>query len=117
MFIVGNSPSSEIFDLVVSNSKVDTRTYTLVNPNVQTIHAPVAITEYVDSLDPFYKFAKVVVCPLRIGGGVKVKILEALRAGKAIVTTPIGLKDLALITRRCVYVTKPLTLQAMLSDF
>jgi glycosyltransferase involved in cell wall biosynthesis len=96
VFIVGNSPSSEILDLVVSNSKVDTRTYTLVNPNVQTIHAPVEITGYVDSLDPFYKFAKVVVCPLRIGGGVKVKILEALRAGKAIVTTPIGAQGFGL---------------------
>jgi polysaccharide biosynthesis protein PslH len=96
VFIVGNSPSSEIFDLVISNSKVDTRTYTLVNPKLQIIHAPVEITGYVDSLDPFYKFAKVVVCPLRIGGGVKVKILEALRGGKAIVTTPIGAQGFGL---------------------
>jgi glycosyltransferase involved in cell wall biosynthesis len=38
--------------------------------------------------------ADVVVCPLRIGGGVKVKILEALARGCAIVTTPIGMQGL-----------------------
>jgi polysaccharide biosynthesis protein PslH len=36
----------------------------------------------------------VVVCPLRIGGGVKVKVLEALNAGKAIVSTSIGAQGL-----------------------
>lgn len=36
-------------------------------------------------------------CPLRIGGGVKVKILEALKAGKAIVTTSIGSQGLNLL--------------------
>jgi polysaccharide biosynthesis protein PslH len=46
----------------------------------------IEVTGYVDSLIPFYKAADVVVCPLRIGGRVKVKILEALKAGKAIYT-------------------------------
>ena len=35
-----------------------------------------------------------VVCPLRIGGGIKVKTIEALRCGKAIVSTPIGAQGL-----------------------
>ncbi len=34
--------------------------------------------------------ADVMVCPLRIGGGIKVKTIEALARGKAIVSTPIG---------------------------
>jgi glycosyltransferase involved in cell wall biosynthesis len=38
--------------------------------------------------------ADVVLCPLRIGGGVKVKVLEALAAGKAVVTTPVGAQGL-----------------------
>jgi glycosyltransferase involved in cell wall biosynthesis len=32
----------------------------------------------------------VVVCPLRQGGGIKAKVVEALARGKAIVTTPVG---------------------------
>jgi len=90
LFVVGNSPSTEIFDLEARNSKAYTSISLMANTNIKTISGHIKITGYVDSLDPFYKCAKVVICPLRVGGGVKVKILEALRAGKAIVTTPIG---------------------------
>jgi len=75
LFIVGNSPPSEILALEAQNKNV-------------------VITGYVSSLYPFYKTAKVVVCPLRIGGGIKVKILEAVRAGKAIVSTSVGAQGL-----------------------
>jgi glycosyltransferase involved in cell wall biosynthesis len=94
-FVVGNSPSTEIFDLA-SSSSIYVNTSALAKPNAQTINTHIEVTGYVDSLEPFYKFAKVVVCPLRIGGGIKVKILEALRAGKAIVTTPIGAQGFGL---------------------
>lgn len=96
LFIVGNSPSTEIFDLAASRSRTDTNIDAMANTNIEIISDHIEITGYVDSLQPFYKFAKVVVCPLRIGGGVKVKILEALRAGKAIVTTPIGAQGFGL---------------------
>src|SRR5205085_4557180 len=43
--------------------------------------------------------ADVVLCPLRVGGGVKVKVLEALRAGKAIVSTPVGCQGLGAARR------------------
>ena len=89
LFMVGTSPSKEIFDLA-SSSTHDTNAGAMTDTNIVTISNSIKIVGYVDSLQPFYKFAKVVVCPLRIGGGVKVKILEALKAGKAIVTTPIG---------------------------
>jgi polysaccharide biosynthesis protein PslH len=75
LFIVSNSPPPEILALGAQNNNV-------------------VITGYVSSLYPFYKSAKVVVCPLRIGGGIKVKILEAMRAGKAIVTTSVGAQGL-----------------------
>src|SRR5690348_7816828 len=38
--------------------------------------------------------AAVVVSPLRVGGGIKVKVLKALCRGKAIVTTSIGAQGL-----------------------
>jgi glycosyltransferase involved in cell wall biosynthesis len=54
----------------------------------------IEVTGYVDSVIPYYEMADVVVCPLRVGGGVKVKVLEALNAGKAIVSTSIGAQGL-----------------------
>jgi polysaccharide biosynthesis protein PslH len=50
----------------------------------------VTITGAVTSLEPFYRNADVFACPLQTGGGVKVKMIEALRTGSAIVTTSVG---------------------------
>jgi glycosyltransferase involved in cell wall biosynthesis len=49
----------------------------------------------VPAVETFLDAAHVVLCPLRVGGGVKVKMLEALSRGKAIVSTPIGIQGLA----------------------
>jgi glycosyltransferase involved in cell wall biosynthesis len=54
----------------------------------------VVVTGRVPEVEPYLDEAAVVVCPLRIGGGVKVKVLEALRRGKPIVTTSIGTQGL-----------------------
>ena len=84
LFLVGNSPTPEICSLV-SNTQI-------------------VVTGRVPSLIPFYKHADIVVCPLRIGGGVKVKVLEALGWGKAIVSTSIGAQGIDLSTHRAVAV-------------
>ena len=84
LYLVGNAPPSEICSLG-SNRHIE-------------------ISGRVASLFPFYKHADVVVCPLRIGGGVKVKVLEALSHGKAIVSTSIGAQGLDLSTHRAVVV-------------
>ncbi|MEV6392682.1 glycosyltransferase [Nocardia xishanensis] len=57
--------------------------------------AGVRVVGLVPSLDALYRSAHVVVCPIRVGGGVKVKVLEALRAGAAIITTSVGAEGLA----------------------
>jgi len=44
---------------------------------------------------PFLTRAAVVVVPLRIGGGSRIKILEALAMGKAVVSTSVGAEGLA----------------------
>lgn len=54
----------------------------------------VVVTGRVPSIDPFLAKASVVVCPLRVGGGIKVKMLEAMSRGKAIVTTSVGAQGL-----------------------
>ena len=82
LFVVGNEPPPSILSL---NLKKQTE-----------------VTGLVESLIPFYRVADVVVCPLRIGGGIKVKILEAISAGKAIVSTSVGAQGLDLSTYKAV---------------
>ena len=87
LFLVGNSPPTEIRRLAFPK------------------HSHIEVTGYVDSLDPFYEASTVVICPLRIGGGVKVKLLEAIRAGKVIVTTSVGAQGLNLSGNRALCVS------------
>jgi len=54
----------------------------------------VLVTGRVPDLAPYYQEAAAVVCPLRVGGGVKVKMLEAIAYGKAVVSTGVGLQGL-----------------------
>src|SRR4051812_47416921 len=54
----------------------------------------IEVTGRVPDVAPYLEAADVVVCPLRFGGGVKVKMLEAIRSGKAIVSTPVGCQGL-----------------------
>jgi glycosyltransferase involved in cell wall biosynthesis len=64
------------------------------------VNKQIKVTGFVNSLVPYYKAASIVICPLRIGGGIKVKILEALNAGKAIVSTSVGAQGLDLKLHR-----------------
>ena len=54
----------------------------------------VIVTGRVDSVDCYLNRAAVVVAPLREGGGMRVKVLEALAAGKALVATPLAVAGL-----------------------
>ncbi|MFL6369542.1 MAG: glycosyltransferase family 4 protein [Nitrososphaeraceae archaeon] len=80
LYLVGNAPPAEIRSL--------------------TANKQIEVTGFVNSLVPYYESANVVICPLRIGGGIKVKILEALNAGKAIVSTSVGAQGLDLTTHQ-----------------
>jgi glycosyltransferase involved in cell wall biosynthesis len=53
-----------------------------------------SVTGTVPAIEPYLDEADVVLCPLRIGGGVKVKVLEALSRGKAVVATPVAAQGL-----------------------
>lgn len=54
----------------------------------------VEITGRVDSVLPYLQQAAVFVVPLRIGGGTRLKIYEAMAAGKAVVSTTVGAEGL-----------------------
>jgi glycosyltransferase involved in cell wall biosynthesis len=55
----------------------------------------VQVTGTVPSVNDYLRDATVVVVPLRIGGGTRLKIYEAMALGKALVSTSIGAEGLS----------------------
>jgi polysaccharide biosynthesis protein PslH len=55
---------------------------------------------FVDDVRPYVHSAKVFIVPLRIGGGTRLKILDAMAMGKAIVSTSIGCEGLEVVKNR-----------------
>ena len=70
-YAVGQDPPQELFRLAD-----DDRT--------------IIVTGYVDDIRPLVTAASVYVVPLRVGGGTRLKVLDAMAMGKAIVSTSIG---------------------------
>ena len=50
----------------------------------------IAVTGWVEDVRPYIAAAALYVIPLRIGGGTRLKVLEAMAMGKAIVSTSLG---------------------------
>jgi glycosyltransferase involved in cell wall biosynthesis len=70
------------------------------SPPADILHWPeedrnIQVTGYVDDVRPYLHRASVVIVPLRSGGGMRLKILEAMAAGKAIVSTPMGAEGIS----------------------
>jgi len=72
--IVGGSPPAELRGLA--------------GPDVEVTGGVPDVTDYLDR-------AAVVAAPIRVGGGMRVKVMEALAAGKAVVATPVAVEGLA----------------------
>ncbi|MBI3752952.1 MAG: glycosyltransferase [Deltaproteobacteria bacterium] len=68
--IVGNGPPEDIIRLADSSG--------------------IMVTGFVPAIEPYYERAAVFVSPLRIGGGIIIKNLDAMAAGCPVVTTSIG---------------------------
>jgi glycosyltransferase involved in cell wall biosynthesis len=74
-------------------------------PEVQALAGPtVQVTGTVPDLDPWYARTRVCVAPLLAGGGSRLKILEALAAGRPLVATTIGAEGLEDLVGRGVLV-------------
>ena len=69
--IAGKSPPPEVESLAKSD-------------------ASITVTGAVDDMRDYYAKAAVVVVPLRVGGGTRLKILEGMAMQKAIVSTSVG---------------------------
>lgn len=73
--VVGSNPADEVLEL----SRI---------PGV-------SVTGTVDDVRPYYRDALAAVAPVRIAGGSRLKILEAMAAGVPVVATPTGAEGLA----------------------
>jgi glycosyltransferase involved in cell wall biosynthesis len=62
--------------------------------------ANVEVTGVVDDVRPWLDRADAVIVPLRIGGGTRLKILEAMAMGKAVVSTSLGAEGLDVAPER-----------------
>ena len=69
-YVVGQSPPAEITSLEADKS--------------------IIVTGTVDDVIPYLRKCKVFVCPVRLGGGFRGKILEAMALGRPVVSTPLG---------------------------
>ncbi len=74
-YIVGNSPPQRVQDLAGMGSDV-------------------VVTGYVKDLRPFLERATVFVAPLRIGTGIKNRVLQAMSMGRAIVASPLAVEGI-----------------------
>jgi sugar transferase (PEP-CTERM/EpsH1 system associated) len=73
--VVGRSPSARLLALAEKNGGI-------------------SITGRVDDVRPYMNRGTVYIVPLRIGGGTRIKIFEAMAMGKAVVSTSIGAEGL-----------------------
>lgn len=73
-WIVGRDPSPEVRELEDEDG--------------------VTVTGYVEDLEPHYRRADLFVAPFRMGGGTKIKVLEAMAAGVPVVSTSVGARGL-----------------------
>jgi glycosyltransferase involved in cell wall biosynthesis len=80
--------------------KLPNATFTIVGRNPSSLvrklgnEEGVSVTGTVDDVRPYLSRCSLVVVPLRIGGGSRLKILEAMSMGKAVLSTSIGAEGL-----------------------
>ena len=65
----------------------------------------VVVTGYVTDVRPYLSKAAVVICPVRFGTGTRIKILEAMAAGRAVVSTSIGCEGLDVVSGKDILIT------------
>jgi len=91
---------NEVFPLVLSQEPDAHLTIIGKNPPAdfieQASHNPdhVQVTGYVENLDPYFEASAMMVVPVRAGGGMRVRILEAFARGMPLVTTTVGLEGI-----------------------
>jgi polysaccharide biosynthesis protein PslH len=66
--------------------------------DVKRLQGPnVEVTGFVDAVEPYIDRAAAVIVPLRLGGGTRLKIVEAMAKAKAIVSTRVGAEGIDVV--------------------
>lgn len=78
MTVVGRSPPSSLVEMA------------------QTLSPQMKFTGFVDDVRPYVRNASVFAIPLRVGGGTRIKVFEAMAVGCPVVSTSIGIEGLPL---------------------
>jgi polysaccharide biosynthesis protein PslH len=74
-------------------------------PSLQSLAGPrIELTGFVSDLRPHLAAAAAVVVPLRLGGGTRLKIVEAMAMGKAIISTTLGAEGIEAVPGRDILV-------------
>jgi polysaccharide biosynthesis protein PslH len=74
-------------------------------PSLLALAGPqVELTGFVPDLRPHLAAAAAVVVPLRLGGGTRLKIVEAMAMGKAIVSTSLGAEGIEAVPGRDIFI-------------
>jgi glycosyltransferase involved in cell wall biosynthesis len=60
----------------------------------------VTLTGWVPDVKPFLFGAKIFIMPFRVGSGTRLKLIEALAAGRAVVSTPVGVEGFPVVDGR-----------------
>ncbi len=77
----------------------------------------VTVTGYVDDVRPYTGGAAVYAVPLRIGGGTRLKILEAMAMGRPVVSTTLGCEGFPLTSgRQLLTADRPAEFAAAVAD-
>lgn len=71
--------------------------------NIASEDNGIKVLGYVDDIRPFVAKSAIYVVPLRVGGGTRLKVLDALAQGKAIVSTSIGSEGIEVTDRTNIY--------------
>lgn len=77
MTVVGRNPPPELKDAATRD------------PSIQ-------VTGFVDDVRPYISAASIYLCPITVGGGTRLKILDALAMSRALVSTDLGVEGLDL---------------------
>jgi glycosyltransferase involved in cell wall biosynthesis len=92
----------QVFPLVLAR-RPNTKLW-IVGPGAEPLYRlrgkNVEVTGFVDAVEPYLDRATAVIVPLRLGGGTRLKIVEAMAKGKAIVSTRIGAEGIDVVHDR-----------------
>jgi len=75
VYLVGSNPANEVLALAGRDERIH-------------------VTGFVDDLASYLRAADVYVCPLRLGSGMRTRVIEALACGCVVVSTPEGVVGL-----------------------